>query len=191
MTLTFDFEGHILKSYISRKGWSINREWKGWESIWCWTHHVTLSYDLGFSMSNVKVKFWKSCILWVGWPIDMDWRGCESKGIRTDPLCDFQLWSHLWPWLWIFKVKFLKSCISEMGRSVDMEWKGCEPIGCWTHYANLSYDLDLGHPRSNCETAVSQELNGRLTWSKRDEVLGPTVTLTFNLTHDLGLDFEG
>ena len=126
-----------------------------------------------------------------------NWHGLKGMWVdgkscmQSDPLCEFQLWPHLWPWPWIFKVKFLKSCISEMGRSVHMEWKGRESIGCWTHHATLSYDLDLGLPRSNCERAISQELNGRLTWNKRDEwVLGPTVTLTFNLTHDLGLDFQ-
>ena len=127
-----------------------------------------------------KVKFWKSCIPGVGWPIDMDWKGCESIGGWSDPLCDFQLWPHLWPWPWIFKVKFLKSYSSGMGVSIDMEWEGHESIGCWTHYATLSYNLDLKLPRWNYEAAVSQELNGRLTWNRRDEwVFGPTVTLTF------------
>ena len=32
----------------------------------------------------------------------------------------------------------------------------------------LTHDLDLGFSRSNFENAVSQELEGRLTWNKRD-----------------------
>ena len=47
-----------------------------------------------------------------------DWHG--TKGIWTnrkwDPLCDFELWPHPWPWHWIFKVIFWKA--------VSQEWEG-------------------------------------------------------------------
>ena len=42
-----------------------------------------------------------------------------------------------------------------MWKSIDMERKGCESIGCWTHhYVTLSYDLDPGLSRLNCEIAL-------------------------------------
>ena len=87
---------------------------------------------------------------------------------KSDPLCDFELWPHLWPWPSIFKVKFWKSCISGMGGSIDIERKWCELIGCWTHFVTLSYDLDLGLSTSNCEIAVSQEWEGWLAWNEKD-----------------------
>ena len=67
LTLTLDFQGQILKmlyvgngranswNEISGMGGPINMEWKGYESIGCYTYYVTLSYDmdLGFSRSNI------------------------------------------------------------------------------------------------------------------------------------------
>ena len=69
------------KSSISRMGGLINMEWKGCESIGCWTHYVTLNYDLhlGFSRSNVK----KSSIIGIRGLIDMEPKGCESIGCWT------------------------------------------------------------------------------------------------------------
>ena len=76
----------------------------------------------------------------------------------------------IWPWPWIFKVKFWKCCISGLEGPIDMERKGCESIGCYTHFVTvnvpLTHDLDLGFSRSNFEKVVSQEWDGRLTWTK-------------------------
>ena len=76
----------------------------------------------------------------------------------------------IWPWPWIFKVKFWECCISGLEGPIDMERKGCESIGCYTHFVTvnvpLTHDLDLGFSRSNFEKVVSQEWDGRLTWTK-------------------------
>ena len=53
-----------------------------------------------------------------------------------------------------------------------MERNGCESIGSFTNFVNLNFHLnhgiDLGFSRSNFETVVSQEWDGRLTWDERD-----------------------
>ena len=64
MTLILDFEGQILKSCISRIGGLINMEWKGYESIGCWTDYVTFSYD---PWRIFKVKFQKA--------VSLEWGG--------------------------------------------------------------------------------------------------------------------
>ena len=172
-------------------GGSFNMEHQGCESIWCWTHSVTVSYDLdlGFSRSNFEKKTvsleWGGRLTWVkGMWMDRKW----------DTHCGFELWPLTWPWNAIFKVKFWQSCITVWEGPINMEQKACEPVGCWTHSATLSYDLDLQLSRSNCEITISQGWEGRLTWNKRDVcvngLLTNYVTLTFNLTHDLGLGFS-
>ena len=76
------FKVKFWKSHISGMGWPIDMELKGYESIECWTHAVTLNGHLthdfyfGFSRSN----FEKSRISGMGWPIDMERKGCESIG---------------------------------------------------------------------------------------------------------------
>ena len=62
MTLTFDFQGQILKKSYLRNGWPIDMERKGCESIECWTHVVTFNghlthddLDLGFSRSDFQI----------------------------------------------------------------------------------------------------------------------------------------
>ena len=56
MTLTLDFQCQIWNSCIPWMGGSIDMDWKGYESIGCYTYSVTLSYDrdLGFSRSNFE-----------------------------------------------------------------------------------------------------------------------------------------
>ena len=60
-TLTLDFQGQILKKlYIRNGGGSIDMEQKGFGSIDCWTHYVSLAFVIahdiepGFSRSNFK-----------------------------------------------------------------------------------------------------------------------------------------
>ena len=46
---------------------SIDMEQKGYESIGCYTHFVTLSYDLEFSRSNFKnavPREWEGWLTW-------------------------------------------------------------------------------------------------------------------------------
>ena len=106
-------------------GWPIDMEWKGYESIKCWTHvvtfnvHLTHDLDLGFSRSIIE----KNHISWMGWPIDKERKGCES----------IEYWTHI-----------------------------------VTSNFDLTHDLDLGFARPNCEIAVSQDWEARLTWNERD-----------------------
>ena len=70
-----------------------------------------------------------------------------------------------------FQGQILKMLYLRIGRA---GWhgtiKGCESIGCYTHFVTvnvpLTHDLDLGFSRSNFEKVVSQEWDGRLTWTK-------------------------
>ena len=72
-----------LRSSRSNFVKAASQEWEGqmtWnerdESIGCWTHHVTLSWDLdlGFSRSN----FEKKLNPWGMWHIDIEQKRCES-----------------------------------------------------------------------------------------------------------------
>ena len=69
MTLALDFQGQIKKSFILGMGGLIDMEQKGYESIGCWTHHVTLSYDLdlGLSRSNFEIAISKEWDCWMTW----------------------------------------------------------------------------------------------------------------------------
>ena len=126
--------------------------------------HLTLTLDLYAQI--LKMLYFRNG--------RADWHG--TKGIwvdmMLDPHCDFELWTHPWPWPLIFKVKFWKSRNSGMGCPIDMEWKGCESTECWTHVMtfnfDLTHDLDLEFSTSNFEIAVSQEWQGPSTWSERD-----------------------
>ena len=74
-----------------------------------------------------------------------------------------------------------------------MERKRWESIRCWIHDVTLSYDLDLGLSRSNCEIDVCQEWLGRLTWNERDAsrcVVDVLYDLDLYFTHDLELWFS-
>ena len=99
----------------------------------------------------------------MGGPIDMERKGCEFIWCYTHIVT-----LNPWPWRLILTVKFWKSRNSEMGGPINMERKGYELIGCYAYFVTLSYDLDLGFSRSNFETAVSKEWEGRLTWNERD-----------------------
>ena len=126
-----------------------------------------------------------------------DWHIAKGMWVdrMLDPHCDFELWFHPWPWPLIFKVKILKSRNSGMGGPINMERKGYESIGRYAYFVTLSYDLDLGFSRSNFETAVSKEWEGRLTWNERDvsrQDVRPTLCLwTVTSPMTLTLDFQG
>ena len=127
---------------------AVSQEWQGrstWNesdmsrygvipTLWPWA--ITLTLD--FQGQILKMLY-----LWNG---RADWHG--TKGMWVDRMldshCDFELWPHPWPWLWIFEVNFLNSCISGVGGPINMEWKGYESIGCYTYYVTSSYDFDLG-----------------------------------------------
>ena len=72
------FKVKCWKSHNSGMGVPINMERKGYESIWCYTYCVTLSYDLDIGI--FKVKFWNNCIPGMGGPINAEQKGYESIG---------------------------------------------------------------------------------------------------------------
>ena len=95
-------------------------EWKGYESIGCYTYYVTLSYDfdLGFWWSKFKKLYHGN--KWV----DMGPKGCESIGCWTQVVTlNFDLTHDL-------DLGFLRSNFNShilgMGRSIDLLWKRCE-----------------------------------------------------------------
>ena len=111
------------------------------------TLNCDLTHDLDpwISRSNFE-KVFNSVM---GCQIDMEWKGWVDR--MLDPLCDFELWPHPWPWSLIFKVKFWKSHNSGTGCLIDMERKGCESTECRTHVMtfnfDLTHDLDLEFQR--------------------------------------------
>ena len=64
---------------------SLNMERKGCESIGCWTHYVTLKFDLTYDLDLdfQGQKFWISDISGMGGSFDMEWKGCELIGCWT------------------------------------------------------------------------------------------------------------
>ena len=72
-----------------------------------------------------------------------------------------------------FKVKFRNSSISGIVGLIDVKWKRSELIWYWADCMNIpldhTNDLDPGVEilRSKSEIALSQEWDGRLTWTKR------------------------
>ena len=75
------FKVNFLNSCISWTGRLINMEWKGYESIGCYTYYVTLSYD--FNLGIWRSNFKKSSIIVIRVWIDMKPKGCESIGCWT------------------------------------------------------------------------------------------------------------
>ena len=158
----------LCRTHISETtGW-IYTIWSSMELSTCVVvqhhGHLTLTLDLQGQILNILyLRNGRA-----------DWHG--TKGMWVDrmlhPLSDFQCSPHPWPWPWIFKVQFWKSHILGMGWQIDMELQGCESMECGTHVVTLNFhithDLDLGFSRSNFENAVSQEWEGRLTWSERN-----------------------
>ena len=119
------FKVKFWKSRISGMGWPIDMEWKGYESIECWTHVVTFNVhlnhdlDIGFSRSNVSIAIYRKARA----------HRHRTKAILVDRVLYLLCGLQLWHWPWIFEVKFWKCCISGMGWQIDMERKVCESIG--------------------------------------------------------------
>ena len=106
LTLTFDFQGQILKLLYLRNG---RANWHEMKGIWvdrmlhpfCDFHRSPHPWPWPFILKGQNLKMLRNR--------KADWHG--TKEIWVDrmihPLCDFQLWPQPWPWPWIFKVKFL------------------------------------------------------------------------------------
>ena len=105
VTLTLFFQGQILKNCFWGMGGLIDIKVKGYESIGCWTHYMTLNFDLthdldlGFSRSIIKKLYlWNGMAYWHG--MKRMWVGRMLDLLSW--LCDLEGW----PWPWILKVKF-------------------------------------------------------------------------------------
>ena len=73
--------------------------------------HLTLTLD--FQGQILKMLYLKNG--------RANWHGTKRMWVdrMLDPHCDFELWSHPWPWPLISKVAFWKCCISRMGGPID------------------------------------------------------------------------
>ena len=93
MTLTWDFQGEILKMLYLRNG---RAHWHGIKGMWV---DRMLNPCCDFQRSPhpwpwhwiFKVKFWKYCISWMVEPIDMEQKGCESIECWTHVTFNVQL----------------------------------------------------------------------------------------------------
>ena len=82
--------------------------------MWPWT--MTLTLD--FQGQILKKPYPRNGIT--------DWHEMKRMWVdrKSDPLCDFRLWSDPWPWSLILMVRLWKSCISGVKGSIDIEQKG-------------------------------------------------------------------
>ena len=128
---------------------------------------------------KVKHYFWHISRM-VG-PIDVKRKGNASVGylvqyvtLTFDLTHDFDLG--------YFKVKFRNITFSGIVGLIDVKWKRGELIWYWADFMTLpfdhTHDLDLGVAisRSESEIALSQELDGRLTWNEKN-VSDPFMTM--------------
>ena len=129
-----------------------------------------------------------------------DWHGMKRMWVDRllDQLYGLDLWTHPWPWTWIFKVEFSNSHISGIGRQINLEWKGCWQDTVLDPLCNLELrpkiqtwlNIEfLGVSRSNIKIVVFQE------WKKRDlnqlDDGCPCVTFAHDLDRGFSsLDFE-
>ena len=86
LTLTLDFQGHILKMLYLRNGRADSHGTKGYVSrlditptLWLSTFPSPMTLTLDFQGQIL----WKSRISGMGWQIDMERKGCESIGCYT------------------------------------------------------------------------------------------------------------
>ena len=147
----------------------INMKWKWCESIGCWTHYVTLSFDFGGQIFN-QLYFRNGQIDWHGW------KGCWTYYVTMNYDLDF--WFSRWN--------------SEI--AVSQGWEGQltwneRDVSQWDVGPNvfyLAHDFDLGFSRS-----YSQEYEGQLTQNKGDKSRWDVETnvwpWTFDLAHDVDL----
>ena len=72
------FKVKLWNSCIWGMGEQIDMEQKGYESVGCWTHYVTLNPDLdhGFSRLNLEITISQYWVM--GGPSDMEWKGYMS-----------------------------------------------------------------------------------------------------------------
>ena len=136
-------------------------------------HQGHLTWPLIF-----KVKFWKCCISGMGRPIDMEKGMCVDR--MLDPYSDFWTMTSPMTLTLDFQGQILKMLYLKNGRA---DWHGTK--GMWVNRMLDSHcDFQLWpHPwpwplifKVKFWKAVSQEWEGRLTWTKGmwvDRMLDP------------------
>ena len=109
---------------------------EGCESVGYWVNYVTLTFDLthDLDLEFFNVKIWNSSISDIDGPIGVKQKGANQ--LDTGQLCDLSLWSHPWPWSWIFQVNIRNNLISVMGVPINMERK-------WSELIIHDHDSDL------------------------------------------------
>ena len=128
MTLTLDFQGHkFWNSRISAMAVLIDVEWKGYESVRCWSRYVTLTFDL---THDLDLEFSRSDFLnshikngRASWHT-MKWVWVDRV---LDPVCDLDLWLHPWPWPWIFKIQQSVAFSSVLLNKTAKDWSNTLP----------------------------------------------------------------
>ena len=120
------FKVKFWKCCISWMEGPFDMEWKGCESIGCYTHFFistltsTITLTLDFQGQILKKLYLRSGTA--------DWHLMKGMwvDIMLDSHCDFKLLPHPWPWPWIFNAKYWNCCNSGMGGWTHLELKGCE-----------------------------------------------------------------
>ena len=133
------FKAIFQNSHIWGMGGLIDMEWKGYESIWYWTHYMTLTFDL---TQDLDLEFWRSSFETAISEKQVVW--CTRRVHHGRSL----------------ERNLISNSIYD-GDHPDvvhcsMKWKEYESIQCWTHYIWPwpTHSLNLRFSRSNFEIAV-------------------------------------
>ena len=167
VTLTYDFQGQILKMLCLRNG---RADWHGTKAIWI---DRMLHPLCDFQRSPhpwpwtliFKVKFWKSWISGMGWPIDREWKECESIECWTHVVTfnvslthDLDLW---------FSRSNLKMLYLRNGRA---DWHGTKRM--WVDrmlHTLCDFNFDFNHLTLDFEGQILKKSylrNGMADWHR-------------------------
>ena len=117
-------------------GGQIEMERKGCELVGCWTHYVTLNFDLdlGFSKSNFEKQK----------TVSHEWEGMWTDKM-LNPLCNLKLWS--WPLTLRSNYEIAASQEWEGRLTLDeIDWvdRLLDPLPMWHWPITLPMTLGLG-----------------------------------------------
>ena len=172
MTLTLDFQGHILKKSYLRNGMA---DWHGTKGMWvdrmldtcCDFQHSPHPWPWPWIF---KVKFKKKSYLRNGMA---DWHGMKKLWVdmMLDPCCDTQLRPHPWPCPWIFEIKYWNLLYLRNGRDDSLGMKGM-----WVGYDfGCTIALTLDHSAWQ----IDWPSNGSMWNSYSFQPVGPWMGYSF------------
>ena len=202
------FKVEFWNSCYSKMGRPIRIEWKGLEAIGSWTNYVTLNFDLTHDLDLVcilKVQFWNGRV---------DWHG--TKGMGVDRMLgpykyvtltlrisrsNFEIaLSHIWEGWSTWKKRDVSiGCLTDFVtlnlpclRNGRVDWHGMN--GMWMDRM-LGPLFDLEHCIfkvkfwNGCTSGMVELI--KMEWNGCESIgfWLHYVTLNFDLTHDLGIDF--